>query len=73
MLTVQNISVFKVYIVGHVPPGYFEKKRSKMWFRPNFNERYLELIQKHHAVIEGQFFGHHHTDCFRMFYSPDGT
>ncbi|XP_012694248.2 acid sphingomyelinase-like phosphodiesterase 3b isoform X1 [Clupea harengus] len=62
----------KVYIVGHVPPGYFEKKRSKMWFRPNFNERYLELIQKHHAVIEGQFFGHHHTDCFRMFYSPDG-
>ncbi|KAL2084947.1 hypothetical protein ACEWY4_020465 [Coilia grayii] len=63
----------KVYIVGHIPPGFFEKKRNKMWFRPNFNVRYLELIQKHHAVIIGQFFGHHHTDCFRMVYSPEGS
>ncbi|XP_062395282.1 acid sphingomyelinase-like phosphodiesterase 3b [Sardina pilchardus] len=63
----------KVYIVGHVPPGFFEKKRQTMWFRQNFNVRYLELIQKHHAVIMGQFFGHHHTDAFRMFYSPEGS
>ncbi|XP_036394454.1 acid sphingomyelinase-like phosphodiesterase 3b [Megalops cyprinoides] len=63
----------KVYIVGHVPPGFFEKKRNKPWFRPNFNRRYLELVQRHHAVIAGQFFGHHHTDSFRMFYSSDDT
>ncbi|KAJ8289248.1 hypothetical protein COCON_G00019070 [Conger conger] len=63
----------KVYIVGHVPPGYFEKKRHKPWFRPNFNRRYLDLIQRHHGVIAGQFFGHHHTDTFRMFYDPDGA
>ncbi|XP_077431556.1 acid sphingomyelinase-like phosphodiesterase 3b [Vanacampus margaritifer] len=63
----------KVYIIGHVPPGMFEKKRSKPWFRPQFNKRYLELIQKHHAVIMGQFFGHHHTDAFRMFYDTSDS
>uniref|UniRef100_A0A3Q2YRM6 Sphingomyelin phosphodiesterase acid like 3B n=1 Tax=Hippocampus comes TaxID=109280 RepID=A0A3Q2YRM6_HIPCM len=67
----------KVYVIGHVPPGMFEKKRGKPWYRPRFNERYLELIRKHHAVIKGQFFGHHHTDAFRMFYDandlPIGT
>uniref|UniRef100_A0AAY4CUQ5 Acid sphingomyelinase-like phosphodiesterase n=2 Tax=Denticeps clupeoides TaxID=299321 RepID=A0AAY4CUQ5_9TELE len=61
----------KVYIIGHIPPGVFEKKRNKAWFRPHFNKRYLELIQKHHCVIMGQFFGHHHTDSFRMFYSDE--
>ncbi|MEE6484873.1 hypothetical protein FKM82_014083, partial [Ascaphus truei] len=63
----------QVYIVGHVPPGFFEKKREKPWFRENFNKRYMKIIQKHHKVIQGQFFGHHHTDSFRMFYSDTGT
>ncbi|KAL7394551.1 hypothetical protein ABVT39_027788 [Epinephelus coioides] len=63
----------KVYIIGHVPPGFFEKKRNKPWFRPQFNKLYLDLIQKHHLVIHGQFFGHHHTDSFRMFYNSKGS
>ncbi|XP_004551023.3 acid sphingomyelinase-like phosphodiesterase 3b [Maylandia zebra] len=63
----------KVYIIGHVPPGFFEKKRSKPWFTPKFNRRYLDLIEKHHSVIKGQFFGHHHTDSFRMFYNTEGS
>lgn len=63
----------KVYIIGHVPPGFFEKKRSKPWFTAKFNEQYLKLIQKHHPVILGQFFGHHHTDSFRMIYNTDGS
>ncbi|CAL8287770.1 unnamed protein product [Merluccius merluccius] len=63
----------KVYIVGHVPPGFFEKKRNKPWFRPGFNQRYVDLVRTHHAVIQGQFFGHHHTDSFRMFYHADGS
>ncbi|XP_047454340.1 acid sphingomyelinase-like phosphodiesterase 3b [Mugil cephalus] len=63
----------KVYIIGHVPPGFFEKKRSKPWFLSKFNRRYIELIEKHHSVIIGQFFGHHHTDSFRMFYSTEGS
>ncbi|KFV08268.1 Acid sphingomyelinase-like phosphodiesterase 3b, partial [Tauraco erythrolophus] len=62
-----------VYIVGHIPPGFFEKKRGKPWFRSGFNERYLKIVQKHHGVIAAQFFGHHHTDSFRMFYSDTGS
>uniref|UniRef100_A0A672MYP1 Sphingomyelin phosphodiesterase acid like 3B n=1 Tax=Sinocyclocheilus grahami TaxID=75366 RepID=A0A672MYP1_SINGR len=62
----------QVYIIGHVPPGFFEKKRDKAWFRKEFNKRYIDLIQKYSAVIQGQFFGHHHTDSFRMFYSSKG-
>ncbi|KAF7226859.1 acid sphingomyelinase-like phosphodiesterase 3b [Nothobranchius furzeri] len=63
----------KVYLIGHVPPGFFEKKRNKPWFTSKFNKQYLDLIEKHHCVIAGQFFGHHHTDSFRMFYSAEGV
>ncbi|XP_040835624.1 acid sphingomyelinase-like phosphodiesterase 3b isoform X2 [Ochotona curzoniae] len=63
----------RVYIIGHVPPGFFEKTRDKAWFRNSFNEEYLKLVRKHHHVIAGQFFGHHHTDSFRMFYDDAGT
>ncbi|XP_062890929.1 acid sphingomyelinase-like phosphodiesterase 3b [Mobula hypostoma] len=63
----------KVYIIGHVPPGSFEKKRKVFWFHQHFNERYTKIIQKYHSVIAGQFFGHHHTDSFRMFYSDSGS
>ncbi|XP_054476990.1 acid sphingomyelinase-like phosphodiesterase 3b [Anoplopoma fimbria] len=73
VLTEAAINKEKVYIIGHVPPGFFEKKRSTKWFMPKFNELYLDLIQKHHSVILGQFFGHHHTDSFRMFYNSKGS
>ncbi|XP_056300643.1 acid sphingomyelinase-like phosphodiesterase 3b [Pseudoliparis swirei] len=73
VLTEAAINKEKVYIIGHIPPGVFEKKRSKPWFTPEFNKLYLELIQKHHSVILGQFFGHHHTDSFRMFYNSEGA
>ncbi|XP_076993636.1 acid sphingomyelinase-like phosphodiesterase 3b [Tamandua tetradactyla] len=62
-----------VYIIGHVPPGFFEKTRNKAWFRQAFNERYVEVIRRHHRAIAGQFFGHHHTDSFRMFYDDAGA
>lgn len=63
----------QVYIIGHVPPGFFEKKQNKAWFREGFNEEYLKVVQRHYRVIAGQFFGHHHTDSFRMFYDDAGT
>ncbi|XP_029801725.1 acid sphingomyelinase-like phosphodiesterase 3b [Suricata suricatta] len=62
-----------VYITGHVPPGFFEKKRNKAWFSEGFNAEYLKVVRKHHHVIAGQFFGHQHTDSFRMFYDTAGA
>nr|XP_028598576.1 acid sphingomyelinase-like phosphodiesterase 3b isoform X2 [Podarcis muralis] len=73
MLTKAAEAGEKVYIIGHVPPGFFEKKRGKPWFREHFNQRYTKIIQKLHGVIVAQFFGHHHTDSFRMFYSNTGS
>ncbi|XP_051869609.1 acid sphingomyelinase-like phosphodiesterase 3b isoform X2 [Pristis pectinata] len=63
----------KVYIIGHVPPGFFEKKRGTFWFQEHFNKRYIKLIQKHSQVIAGQFFGHQHRDSFKIFYSNNGS
>ncbi|XP_067852604.1 acid sphingomyelinase-like phosphodiesterase 3b isoform X1 [Heptranchias perlo] len=63
----------KVYIIGHIPPGFFEKKRGTHWFQEHFNKRYLEIIQKHSQVIAGQFFGHQHRDSFKIFYSNNGS
>ncbi|XP_062961800.1 acid sphingomyelinase-like phosphodiesterase 3b [Cynocephalus volans] len=62
-----------VYIIGHLPPGFFEKTRNKAWFRESFNEEYLRVVRQHHGVLAGQFFGHHHTDSFRMFYDDAGV
>uniref|UniRef100_UPI00358E2001 acid sphingomyelinase-like phosphodiesterase 3b n=1 Tax=Myxine glutinosa TaxID=7769 RepID=UPI00358E2001 len=61
----------KVYIIGHIPPGFFEKLRNQYWFRSHFNKHYIDVIQKHHKVISGQFFGHHHSDSFRIFFNSD--
>uniref|UniRef100_A0A2K5JXV7 Sphingomyelin phosphodiesterase C-terminal domain-containing protein n=1 Tax=Colobus angolensis palliatus TaxID=336983 RepID=A0A2K5JXV7_COLAP len=62
-----------VYIVGHVPPGFFEKTQNKAWFQEGFNEKYLKVVWKHGRVIAGQFFRHHHTDSFRMLYDDAGA
>nr|XP_006821102.1 PREDICTED: acid sphingomyelinase-like phosphodiesterase 3b-like [Saccoglossus kowalevskii] len=62
----------KVYLIGHVPPGVFERHAGKSWFYPQFNERYIEIITTYSDVIFGQFFAHQHVDSFRMFYDDQG-
>jgi hypothetical protein len=37
---------------------------------PSF--RYLKLVRDYHSVIAGQFFGHFHSDSFRVFYEKMG-
>uniref|UniRef100_A0A2K5KWJ0 Sphingomyelin phosphodiesterase acid like 3B n=1 Tax=Cercocebus atys TaxID=9531 RepID=A0A2K5KWJ0_CERAT len=61
-----------VYIVGNMPPGFFEKTQNKVWSQEGFNEKYLKVVQKHGCVIAGQFFRHHHTDSFQMLYDDAG-
>ncbi|XP_033107535.1 acid sphingomyelinase-like phosphodiesterase 3b isoform X2 [Anneissia japonica] len=61
-----------VVIVGHVPPGCFERSRGKCWFYPEFNAQYIEVIQQFHDVIAFQLFAHQHDDSFRLFYDDEG-
>lgn len=62
----------RVYIIGHIPPGKFERyqqtKEGFHWFQPRYNDRFIQMIQNHSDVIEAQFFAHHHTDSFRLFF-----
>ena len=64
-----------MYIFGHVPPGIYERHYSRQalhWFQDRFNRKYLALVQSYSDVIAGQFFGHAHTDSFRVIYDDNG-
>ncbi len=64
-----------MYIFGHVPPGIYERHYSRQalhWFQDRFNRKYLSLVQSYSDVIAGQFFGHAHTDSFRVIYDDNG-
>ncbi|XP_054264443.1 acid sphingomyelinase-like phosphodiesterase 3b [Macrosteles quadrilineatus] len=60
----------KVYIVGHMGPGPDERQPDTM---PHFSEeaarRYLALVRRFSDIIAGQFFGHLHSDTFRLVYN----
>nr|CAD7601324.1 unnamed protein product [Timema genevievae] len=66
-----------VYLVGHVPPGVDERQSGAFLshqaaFLERFNTRYLLLVRKYSDVIVGQFFGHLHSDSFRVVYKNNG-
>ncbi|XP_077288095.1 acid sphingomyelinase-like phosphodiesterase 3b [Arctopsyche grandis] len=66
-----------VYIVGHVPPGADERQGGapplpQTSFSEENNKRYLRLVRKFHGTIAGQFFGHLHSDSFRIMYNDLG-
>ncbi|XP_055608615.1 acid sphingomyelinase-like phosphodiesterase 3b [Uranotaenia lowii] len=67
-----------VYIVGHIPPGSDERHYGHPMpyghtsFTEKNNARYLRLVKKYSSIIQGQFFGHLHSDSFRVVYSDNG-
>ncbi|XP_020632886.1 acid sphingomyelinase-like phosphodiesterase 3b [Orbicella faveolata] len=63
----------KVFIIGHVPPGAFERAPRKKWFYPQFNKRYIAVVLKHADVITGHFLAHQHCDSFKIFYDNRGV
>ncbi|KAL1498401.1 hypothetical protein ABEB36_009208 [Hypothenemus hampei] len=65
-----------VFLVGHVAPGRDEKSKTHFapthkGYQPYHNERYLDLVRNHSKIIVGQFFGHLHSDSFRVIYDKD--
>lgn len=67
----------QVYIVGHIPPGSDERhiglqQNGHTTFTESNNKRYLELVRKYSSIIQGQFFGHLHSDSFRIIYDDKG-
>lgn len=62
----------QVFIIGHVPPGAFERAPGKKWFYPKFNKDYIATIMKHADVITGHFLAHQHCDSFKIIYDGKG-
>lgn len=42
------------------------------WLQERFNHRYLEFVRQYSDIIVGQFFGHQHSDTFRIFRDATG-
>ena len=64
----------RVWLLMHVPPGldsYLEEKAdghsltAEMW-KPEFMQRYLELMEQYRDVLHISFTGHTHMDDFRI-------
>jgi sphingomyelin phosphodiesterase acid-like 3 len=60
-----------------MPPGVDERQNGGISpyhevFQERFNQRYLRLVRKYSDIIVGQFFGHLHSDSFRIIYSDTG-
>lgn len=76
-LSLFSFFCFKVYIVGHMPPGSDERQigiipNGHTTYSEKNNLRYLRLIRKYSSIIQGQFFGHLHSDSFRIVYNDMG-
>ncbi|GAB6032178.1 Acid sphingomyelinase-like phosphodiesterase 3b, variant 2 [Chamberlinius hualienensis] len=74
-LTELSTNHSKAYITAHIPPGVFGYQvlpMGRSWFQPRYNKEFIDLIIKHSDIIIGQFYGHEHTDSFRLFYDSEG-
>ena len=72
MVFYETVYFFQVYIMAHVPPGAFELVENLTWFYPDFNKKYLSVLEKHASIIQAQFYGHEHTDSFRVMFDKHG-
>ncbi|KAF7284584.1 cyclic GMP-AMP phosphodiesterase SMPDL3A-like [Rhynchophorus ferrugineus] len=66
-----------VYLVGHVPPGWDERQKGLFQsahgaFTDYHNKKYLEVVRNYSDIIVGQFFGHLHSDTFRIMMDNKG-
>ena len=41
-------------------------------FQEKYSRRFLKLVRKYADIIVGQFFGHLHSDTFRVIYNEMG-
>lgn len=69
----------KVYIIGHVPPGFYNRASFPLghhkpyMYHPQFLKKYLDVTGKYYNTIAGQFFGHLHLDTFQLFQYDSGV
>lgn len=60
-----------------MPPGFDERQMGGLpnthsTFSEKNNLKYLKLVRDYSSIIQGQFFGHLHSDTFRIIYDNLG-
>uniref|UniRef100_A0ABD2W3D3 Acid sphingomyelinase-like phosphodiesterase 3b n=1 Tax=Trichogramma kaykai TaxID=54128 RepID=A0ABD2W3D3_9HYME len=60
-----------VYIVGHTPPGVDDRNTGFSGLSDEHNAHYLQVVRQYSNIIKGQFFGHWHSDTFRIVYDDN--
>ncbi|XP_078255713.1 cyclic GMP-AMP phosphodiesterase SMPDL3A isoform X1 [Rhinoraja longicauda] len=63
----------KVYLIGHVPPGYLPDCLNITAVREKDNERLVQILRKYSNVIVGQFYGHTHKDSIMVLLDDQGN
>jgi len=61
----------RVFIVAHIPPGYFDLWTQEPFFgNENVTRSYLSIVGKRRYAkkIVAHFYGHTHTSSYRLFY-----
>lgn len=62
-----------MYLVGHMAPGADERTPDAIpQFQEKFAKQYIKLVRRFSNIIVGQFFGHLHSDTFRVIYDEMG-
>ena len=56
----------RVYIAGHVPPGCFDQSPNWCQMNDMHLKRYVSIVNKYAVCIVAQFYGHLHSDSFRI-------
>ncbi len=59
----------RIFIVAHVPPGYFEWHATQpMFSHEHYTKRFMDIVtdKQNAAKIVAHFYGHTHTDSFRI-------
>ncbi|XP_011497631.1 PREDICTED: acid sphingomyelinase-like phosphodiesterase 3a [Ceratosolen solmsi marchali] len=66
-----QLKEIQVYIVGHTPPGVDDREVGASGLAEQHNARYLQIVRQYADMIRGQFFGHWHSDTFRIIYNDN--
>ncbi|KAH7975370.1 hypothetical protein HPB52_000631 [Rhipicephalus sanguineus] len=67
----------KVFISGHIGPGFFIRtlpgETARILFFDDINDGYQDLIGDYKDVVAGQFFGHQHANAFVLLSDKAGN
>ena len=61
----------RVYLAGHVPPGCYERWVHRCLMTADRAKRFLSIVAKYAKAVVAQFYGHYHSDTFRI--AGDGS